>query len=283
MSVAAFELTPANEASAPPAERDEVRLLVAQRGRPLVHDMFRGLPAHLRAGDLLVVNTSATMPAALSAGDVDVHLSTPLPGDHEGFLRGPPPKAAPRWVVELRRCGARYRGGRAGDLLPLPGGGVGRAPRPVPLAGPAVDRRARPPAAAGRLPRRARPADRLRAPRRAAPARGPPDGLRRRARQRGDAERRPAVLPARARRPLRARRAGRAARAPHRRLEPRARRAAVPRALPRPRPHRQPRQRPPRRRRPRDRGRHHRRARAGDRRRARAARSLPARAGRAWS
>ena len=110
MSVAAFELTPANEASAPPAERDEVRLLVAQRGRPLVHDMFRGLPAHLRAGDLLVVNTSATMPAALSAGAVDVHLSTPVPGDDE------------RWVVELRRCGARHRG-RAGQVLELPDGG----------------------------------------------------------------------------------------------------------------------------------------------------------------
>ena len=114
MSVATFELTPANEASAPPAERDEVRLLVAQRGRPLVHDMFRGLPAHLRAGDLLVVNTSATMPAALSAGDLDVHLSTPSPA----------PSAAPlRWVVELRRCGARYRGGHAGQVLDLPGGG----------------------------------------------------------------------------------------------------------------------------------------------------------------
>jgi S-adenosylmethionine:tRNA ribosyltransferase-isomerase len=112
VSVATFELTPANEASAPAAERDEVRLLVAQRGRPLVHDMFRGLPDHLRAGDLLVVNTSATMPAALQAGDLDVHLSTPHPS------------AAPlRWVVELRRCGARYRGGRAGDVLPLPGGG----------------------------------------------------------------------------------------------------------------------------------------------------------------
>ena len=79
MSALAFTLTPAHEASAPPAERDEVRLLVAQRGRALVHDMFRGLPDHLRAGDLLVVNTSATIPAALSAGDVDVHLSTPLP------------------------------------------------------------------------------------------------------------------------------------------------------------------------------------------------------------
>jgi S-adenosylmethionine:tRNA ribosyltransferase-isomerase len=116
VSVATFELTPANEASAPPAERDEVRLLVAERGRPLVHDMFRGLPDHLRAGDLLVVNTSATMPAALSAGEVDVHLSTPLPD-------GNPAGGWDRWVVELRRCGARYRGGRAGDRLPLPGGG----------------------------------------------------------------------------------------------------------------------------------------------------------------
>jgi S-adenosylmethionine:tRNA ribosyltransferase-isomerase len=132
VSVAAFDLTPANEASAPPAERDEVRLLVARRGRALVHDMFRGLPGHLRAGDLLVVNTSATIPAALSAGEVDVHLSTPLPrgreGDPsgaaaEGRAEGDALAARPRWVVELRRCGARYRGGRAGDLLPLPGGG----------------------------------------------------------------------------------------------------------------------------------------------------------------
>jgi S-adenosylmethionine:tRNA ribosyltransferase-isomerase len=112
VSALAFELSPANEASAPPAERDEVRLLVAQRGRPLVHDMFRGLPGHLRAGDLLVVNTSATIPAALSAGERDVHLSTPAPG-------GLPH----HWVVELRRNGARHRGARAGDRLPLPGGG----------------------------------------------------------------------------------------------------------------------------------------------------------------
>jgi S-adenosylmethionine:tRNA ribosyltransferase-isomerase len=124
----AFELTRANEASGPPAERDEVRLLVAQRGRPLVHDVFRGLPAHLRAGDLLVVNTSATIPAALSAGDVDLHLSTPLPeGSPSGPAAGPRSAAAsggpPRWVVELRRNGARFRGGRAGQVLDLPDGG----------------------------------------------------------------------------------------------------------------------------------------------------------------
>src|SRR5690349_491161 len=116
----AFTLTRANEASAPPAERDDVRLLVARRGRPLVHDVFRGLPAHLRAGDLLVVNTSATIPAALSAGDLDLHLSTPLPEAGRPWAAGGSPGGArPPWVVELRRCGARYRGGRAGDRLEL--------------------------------------------------------------------------------------------------------------------------------------------------------------------
>jgi S-adenosylmethionine:tRNA ribosyltransferase-isomerase len=112
VSALAFTLTPAHEASAPPAERDEVRLLVAHPGRALLHDTFRGLPDHLRAGDLLVVNTSATIPAALSAGDLDLHLSTPVPATHEDG----------RWVVELRRCGARFRGGRAGDTIDLPGG-----------------------------------------------------------------------------------------------------------------------------------------------------------------
>src|SRR4051812_15415788 len=111
----AFTLTRANEASAPPAERDEVRMLVAQRDRPLVHDMFRGLPAHLRAGDLLVVNTSGTLRAAFAAGPVDVHLSTPLPwGSADGAATD---DRRPHWVVELRRHGARYRGGRAGDRL----------------------------------------------------------------------------------------------------------------------------------------------------------------------
>jgi S-adenosylmethionine:tRNA ribosyltransferase-isomerase len=118
----AFTLTPAHEAGAPPEAlglaRDEVRLLVARRDRPaLVHDSFRGLPAHLRAGDLLVVNTSATIPAALPATRadgtaVDLHLSTPMPHAPEG-----------RWVVELRRAGARFRSAGAGERLALPAGG----------------------------------------------------------------------------------------------------------------------------------------------------------------
>ena len=140
-SALAFTLTPAHEAGAPPEARglarDEVRLLVAQRDRrALVHDSFRGLPAHLRAGDLLVVNTSATLPAALPATRadgtaVDLHLSTPVPGAVEtsrGRVLVAPESAdvgpsSSRWVVELRRAGARFRFAGAGERLALPAGG----------------------------------------------------------------------------------------------------------------------------------------------------------------
>ena len=61
----------ASEFAARPAEarglaRDEVRLLV---GTPdgLDHVRFRDLPDHLRAGDLLVVNDSATVPGEIDA------------------------------------------------------------------------------------------------------------------------------------------------------------------------------------------------------------------------
>jgi S-adenosylmethionine:tRNA ribosyltransferase-isomerase len=105
------------EAHEPPEARglarDEVRMLVATGGAGLVHARARDLPAHLRAGDVLVVNTSATLPAALPAhspadGALALHLSTP---------QGPR-----RWVVELRRDGERFAGARAGETLALPGG-----------------------------------------------------------------------------------------------------------------------------------------------------------------
>ena len=41
--------------------RDEVRLLVGTRDG-IAHGRFRDLPLHLRAGDVLVVNNSATVP-----------------------------------------------------------------------------------------------------------------------------------------------------------------------------------------------------------------------------
>ena len=45
--------------------RDDVRLLVSPGDGEPAHATFRDLPTFLRAGDLLVVNTSATVPAAL--------------------------------------------------------------------------------------------------------------------------------------------------------------------------------------------------------------------------
>ena len=130
----AFTLTPAREAREPPEARglarDEVRLMVARRGQAvLAHDRFPGLPGHLRAGDLLVVNASATLPAALPATRadgtaVDLHLSTPEPG------------AAPtRWVVELRRAGRRVRAAAAGERLGLPAGGIAQLLAPYLSAG----------------------------------------------------------------------------------------------------------------------------------------------------
>lgn len=66
--------------------RDDVRLLVTRRDDDSVIDAhFRELPRFLNAGDLVVLNTTATLPAALTAiranGDaIALHVSTPLPG-----------------------------------------------------------------------------------------------------------------------------------------------------------------------------------------------------------
>ena len=120
MSALAFELAPALEASEPPEARglarDEVRLMVARRGSDeIVHTRFRELPAHLDPGDLIVVNTSATLPAAVPgwrAGEpVEVRFSTPAP--QGGELQ----------VIELRSAdgSAAFGAGRAGERLALPG------------------------------------------------------------------------------------------------------------------------------------------------------------------
>ena len=110
----AFELPPELEAGAPPPERDEVRMLVAAAGRPLVHARFRDLPGFLRRGDLLVVNASATLPAALPAGGLTLHLSTPLPGAFPGediSDRPPPEDSVPGLLalIEGSLPSGRYR------------------------------------------------------------------------------------------------------------------------------------------------------------------------------
>jgi S-adenosylmethionine:tRNA ribosyltransferase-isomerase len=109
---------PAPAASPPEARglsRDGVRLLVASGSR-LLHKRFSELPSLVEPGDILVVNTSRTLPAALAARRTDgteltLNLSTPVPFEDGG-----------RWVVELRRRGGRVRDGRAGERLSLPAG-----------------------------------------------------------------------------------------------------------------------------------------------------------------
>ena len=107
------------EAERPPEARgrgrDDVRLLVASRSA-LVHTRFAALPELLASGDLLVVNTSRTLPASVAARRRDgttltVNLSTPVPFEDSD-----------RWLIELRRGGERFRDGRTGELLSLPGG-----------------------------------------------------------------------------------------------------------------------------------------------------------------
>ncbi|WP_031477232.1 S-adenosylmethionine:tRNA ribosyltransferase-isomerase [Streptomyces bicolor] len=104
------------EQRGPGLDRDAVRLLVS-RGVEVSHHAFGELPRLLRAGDLLVVNTSRTLAAAVDGrighARVVVHFSTC--GD-DG-----------RWAVELRdpdRKGTtRARaGGPAGTEVRLPGG-----------------------------------------------------------------------------------------------------------------------------------------------------------------
>jgi S-adenosylmethionine:tRNA ribosyltransferase-isomerase len=123
------------EASAPAEarglRRDQVRMMVARRSLGedgcgqlaggvcvLEHRRFDQLPELLGPGDLLVVNTSATLPASLDATgpggeELRLHLSTDLP-------------MAALWSVELRLpagpASRPYSGGAPGWRLSLAGG-----------------------------------------------------------------------------------------------------------------------------------------------------------------
>jgi S-adenosylmethionine:tRNA ribosyltransferase-isomerase len=117
-----FKLPPGLEAHQPPEARgigrDEVRLLVAKRdGARIEHRVFRDLPAVLTPGDLLVVNLSATIPAAVSARRTDrTHV-------HVHFATRAPRLTDRWWVVELRtEHGRRPLRAQVGERVELPGG-----------------------------------------------------------------------------------------------------------------------------------------------------------------
>ncbi|MEU0400784.1 S-adenosylmethionine:tRNA ribosyltransferase-isomerase [Streptomyces sp. NPDC006197] len=108
------------EQRGPGRGRDDVRLLVS-RGTAVSHHSFRELPALLRAGDVLVVNTSTTLAAA-----VDGRLG-PEPGGEPVVVHFSTRGDDGRWAVELRAPepsgSTRPRGGGpAGAVVRLPGG-----------------------------------------------------------------------------------------------------------------------------------------------------------------
>jgi S-adenosylmethionine:tRNA ribosyltransferase-isomerase len=100
-----FALPPALEARVPPEPRDAVKLLVSRRAAgTITHHRFPAIPALLRPGDLLVVNNSGTLPAAVGP----IHFSSPRPDGS--------------WLVELRN---RHNGsGVTSSVISMPGGAL---------------------------------------------------------------------------------------------------------------------------------------------------------------
>ncbi|HXW06823.1 MAG TPA: S-adenosylmethionine:tRNA ribosyltransferase-isomerase [Vicinamibacterales bacterium] len=133
--MAQFDLPAECEAAEPPEarglSRDHVRLLISDVAHEAIHHTrFDDLPRWLQPGDLLVVNTSGTLSAALPAANesgerCELHLSTAVPG---GF-----------WAVELREwsplASRPSRRGRPGLKLHLPDGASAMLLAPWPLDG----------------------------------------------------------------------------------------------------------------------------------------------------
>ena len=124
MNALAFELAPDLEAHEPPEARglgrDGVRLLVARRADGSIeHRTFSDLPDLLEPGDVLVINVSATIPAAVPARRRDgeavrVHFATRAPHLEDDWR-----------VVEIRSTdGSRPLRVPAGESLRLRGGGT---------------------------------------------------------------------------------------------------------------------------------------------------------------
>lgn len=125
-----FVLPSELEAAEPPEARgltrDAVRMMVASVDTgELADSTFSALPTFLQPGDLVVVNTSGTIPAAVEAVDADglpvvVHLSTHLRGRV--------------WVVEPRRpvegASERWSGPPPRSPLALAGSAVLRLEAP---------------------------------------------------------------------------------------------------------------------------------------------------------
>ncbi|NND32147.1 MAG: S-adenosylmethionine:tRNA ribosyltransferase-isomerase, partial [Saprospiraceae bacterium] len=73
--------------------RDAVRLLISRDSGKIVHSHFRNLPEYLSPNDVLVINTSATLPSA---------FPIELPGEKKGMVHLSTPISDREWLVEIR-------------------------------------------------------------------------------------------------------------------------------------------------------------------------------------
>ena len=96
-------------------QRDEVRLLVTDSNGNIHHSTFKFLDNFLSKGDVLVVNTSATIPAALPLS---------LPGGRQGKLHLGTKIKEKEWLVEIREITGnktiRWKEGEEGMNFELP-------------------------------------------------------------------------------------------------------------------------------------------------------------------
>ena len=113
-----FDRLPGTDAVEPPeahgVPRDGVKLLVA-RPSGITHTRFADLGGHLQPGDLLVVNNTATLPAAVDGSRngqlVAVHFSTAR-DEHLWVVELRPPKKATGHLPDVQ----------PGERIDLPGG-----------------------------------------------------------------------------------------------------------------------------------------------------------------
>lgn len=119
-----FHLPSELEAIKPPElrglNRDDVKLMISYKSdNKVVHDNFYNIDRYLESGDLIVLNTSKTMNAAISAEDengtkLKVHLSTALLSD--------------LWIIEVRKVENNTtvpnKDNFSGKTLKLSGGGT---------------------------------------------------------------------------------------------------------------------------------------------------------------
>jgi S-adenosylmethionine:tRNA-ribosyltransferase-isomerase (queuine synthetase) len=130
--VTQFTLPLGSEAVSPPerrgVQRDRVRLLVARPGQ-IEHRHFFDLPDLLAPGDLIVVNTSATLPAAVTGRRDDgqlvpVHVSTSM-GVRSGWSRFAGSTVADQISRRIRSSGCTF-----------PAVFISSSPRRIPIPGP---------------------------------------------------------------------------------------------------------------------------------------------------